>query len=131
MLNGNTPSDLAAHDADEFDRWAAATFGAITSTPEDFDALVAELRHQEMPAPTLLPIVKVKGSKSPRYMKVKIPTELRWAVWERDNFTCRHCGSRRSLAVDHIYPESRGGATTLDNLQTLCKRCNSRKGAKL
>jgi hypothetical protein len=31
------------------------------------------------------------------------------------------------LVVDHIQPESRGGRTVADNLQTLCRACNSRK----
>jgi hypothetical protein len=63
--------------------------------------------------------------------KAAIPPEMRWAVWERDNFTCRVCGSRRFLALDHFYPESLGGPTTPANLRTLCRICNSRKHAKL
>jgi 5-methylcytosine-specific restriction endonuclease McrA len=51
-------------------------------------------------------------------------------VWERDDFTCRHCGSRKHLTVDHIHPESKGGKMTMDNAQTLCRSCNSRKGAR-
>lgn len=62
--------------------------------------------------------------------KTVIPTELRWEVWRRDNFTCKHCGSRHDLTVDHIIAESKGGPTTIENLQTLCRPCNSRKGAK-
>lgn len=62
--------------------------------------------------------------------KAVIPIELRWAVWERDDFTCRTCGRRTRLSVDHIVPESAGGPTTMNNLQTLCKRCNCRKGTK-
>lgn len=58
-----------------------------------------------------------------------IAASLRWEVWERDNFTCRRCGVRRDLSVDHIVPESKGGPTTLSNLQTLCRKCNSSKGA--
>lgn len=62
--------------------------------------------------------------------KEKIPDSVRWAVWERDNFTCLHCGTRKNLTVDHIHPESKGGEATLENCQTLCKSCNSRKGAR-
>jgi 5-methylcytosine-specific restriction endonuclease McrA len=65
-----------------------------------------------------------------RYSKVPIPSELRWQVWERDNFTCKLCGSRTYLHADHVIPESKGGETTLENLQTLCRRCNSKKGNK-
>lgn len=62
--------------------------------------------------------------------KEKIPSEVRWSVWERDNFTCKHCGTRRNLSIDHIIPESKGGQTTIENCQTLCKTCNSKKGAR-
>lgn len=64
------------------------------------------------------------------YQKQPIPRDLRWAVWERDNFTCQTCGSRRYLTVDHIHPESKGGELTMENAQTLCRSCNSRKGAR-
>ena len=53
---------------------------------------------------------------------------FRWRVWERDNFTCKKCKSRRVLQVDHIYPESKGGKTEMKNLQTLCAKCNRKKG---
>ena len=60
--------------------------------------------------------------------KQKIPANLKWEVWERDSFYCVGCGSRRFLSCDHILPESKGGLTELDNLQTMCKSCNSKKG---
>ena len=34
------------------------------------------------------------------------------------------------LTLDHIIPESHGGHTTAENLQTLCRSCNSHKGRK-
>jgi hypothetical protein len=60
-----------------------------------------------------------------------IPTELRWEIWERDNFQCVICGSRRHLTIDHIIPVSAGGKTKKSNLQTLCQTCNSAKGISL
>lgn len=60
--------------------------------------------------------------------KSHIPENLRWAVWERDNFTCQQCGIRRYLTIDHILPKSKGGPCVFDNLQTLCRNCNSLKG---
>lgn len=59
-----------------------------------------------------------------------IPDKIRWDVYERDNFTCVKCGSRRYLSIDHILPKSKGGKTTLENCQTLCRKCNSSKGTK-
>lgn len=68
--------------------------------------------------------------KNNQHTKSNISNSLRWKIWEYDNFTCKICGSRYDLTVDHILAESNGGETTIDNLQTLCRSCNSRKGAK-
>lgn len=62
--------------------------------------------------------------------KGSIPIALRWLVWERDDFTCHYCGTRRHLSIDHIEPESAGGDLSPSNLITCCKSCNSKKGAK-
>lgn len=64
-----------------------------------------------------------------RSRRRQVPRELSWAVFERDNFTCKECGARQMLEPDHVVPASRGGLTTMGNLQTLCRRCNQRKGA--
>ena len=57
-----------------------------------------------------------------------VSVDLRWAIWERDNFTCRECGSRRRLSVDHVNP---AGGDEETNLQTLCVPCNSSKQRRL
>lgn len=62
--------------------------------------------------------------------KQVIPRLLRKQVFERDAYRCRHCGGHVDLCADHVIPESKGGPTTLDNLQTLCRPCNSKKGAR-
>jgi len=66
---------------------------------------------------------KIMGKKS-------IPTELRDWVIARDNARCRACGcaDRDHLQADHAIPESLGGATSIDNLVTLCGSCNNAKG---
>lgn len=56
---------------------------------------------------------------------------LRAMVYERDGHTCKACGSDEDLTVDHIYPWSLGGTDDMENLQTLCRSCNSSKGAKV
>ena len=43
---------------------------------------------------------------------------------------CVHCGTEDNLTVDHIRPLKLGGTNNIDNIQSLCKSCNSRKGAR-
>lgn len=65
------------------------------------------------------------------YKKKRISHRLRMQVYERDKYRCVTCGTHLNLTCDHIYPESLGGETTLKNLQTMCKSCNSKKGTKV
>lgn len=60
--------------------------------------------------------------------KREIGNSLRTKVYERDAYRCRGCGTHLALTCDHVVPESKGGPTTLENLQTLCQPCNSAKG---
>lgn len=60
-----------------------------------------------------------------------IPDSIRFAVYLRDGYRCLHCETTEALSLDHIHPYSLGGADTIDNLQTLCRPCNSRKGARV
>jgi hypothetical protein len=71
------------------------------------------------------------GSSSNKSKKIPIPESMKWKIFGRDNFTCKKCGSRRYLTVDHVHPESRGGKADESNLQTLCKSCNSSKGNRV
>ena len=50
------------------------------------------------------------------------------AVCDRADNRCLRCGSDEPLTVDHVTPLSRGGSNTAENLQALCRRCNSIKG---
>jgi len=51
----------------------------------------------------------------------------RQKVFDRDNWQCVLCGSIEHLQVDHKFPFSKGGTTEMSNLQTLCKKCNTKK----
>ena len=59
-----------------------------------------------------------------------INLRLRFRVLQRDNFKCCACGASPAknpaveLHVDHIMPWAKGGETVLENLQTLCSKCN-------
>jgi hypothetical protein len=62
--------------------------------------------------------------------KAVIPASVRLQVIARDNGRCRACGigDVDALQCDHIVPESKGGDSSLENLQALCGVCNNRKG---
>lgn len=82
---------------------------------------------------------------SRRYVEVT-PVESKYVskriMFARDNFTCQYCGfkadpgkAHAQLTIDHVKParlfESRGQATTWDNVTTACRACNTAKGGKL
>jgi hypothetical protein len=62
---------------------------------------------------------------------------LRFRVLLRDNFTCCGCGRSPAtslgtdLHIDHIIPWSKGGETEIENLRTLCSKCNIGKSNAL
>lgn len=62
--------------------------------------------------------------------RAKISQPVRRLVFERDGYRCVTCGTSDDLTLDHIVPWSLGGSDTPDNLQTLCRVCNSRKGTR-
>ncbi|HPF54059.1 MAG TPA: HNH endonuclease [Eubacteriales bacterium] len=63
-----------------------------------------------------------------------INARMRFKILKRDNFKCCACGASPAkdpsvdLHVDHIIPWAKGGETVVDNLQTLCSKCNLGKG---
>jgi hypothetical protein len=56
--------------------------------------------------------------------------EVKEQVKRRDGNACVACGATKYLNVDHIVPVYRGGTHDMENLQTLCKVCNTRKGTR-
>lgn len=80
---------------------------------------------------------KIKFNKSVAGQRALMTSKLRHHIKERDGFTCKQCGASVQkepnllLEIDHIIPVSKGGLTTEDNLQTLCWRCNRKKGNKI
>ena len=52
-------------------------------------------------------------------------------AYERQHGICAMCGEHFELSemhADHIVPWSKGGTTTADNCQMLCRDCNLKKG---
>ena len=69
-----------------------------------------------------------------RVERGKVTNKMRFSIYSRDGYRCCMCGKRDrgdNLEIDHIYPIAKGGKSTYDNLQTLCHRCNQKKGANI
>lgn len=64
-----------------------------------------------------------------RVERGKVTNKMRFYIYDRDGHRCKMCHRRaRDLEIDHIWPISKGGKSTIDNLQTLCHKCNAKKG---
>lgn len=59
--------------------------------------------------------------------KRHVTKSMKLEVLNRDMFRCLNCGSTECLTIDHITPLSKGGGNDINNLQTLCSKCNSKK----
>lgn len=70
--------------------------------------------------------LKEQVTENPRSINYR----MRFKVMQRDNFKCCICGASPAsqtgvtLHIDHIIPCAKGGTATMENLQTLCSKCN-------
>ena len=58
--------------------------------------------------------------------------ELRQLVLDAYGKKCKYCDkilTNKTFVIDHIIPISKGGTSTKDNLQIICKTSNSMKGS--
>jgi len=59
----------------------------------------------------------------------QIEQGVSWAVYRRDNYTCRYCGANDiPLTVDHLVLWEEGGPSIEDNLVAADRRCNKTRG---
>jgi len=100
------------------------------------------------PCPKCEAIIHVKQKRCAKHMldskggvtrrfRPYIPKSVRRAAYQRDSYTCVRCGLEGSgetheekikgFAIDHINPNAAGGSSKLENLQILCRKCNSTK----
>jgi len=58
-------------------------------------------------------------------------SDLEWLdLCKKYGNKCLCCGEVKKLTVDHVIPLILGGANSIENIQPLCKSCNSKKGGK-
>lgn len=67
---------------------------------------------------------RVKGSEG------KFTADEFSALCEKYQNRCLKCGEEKKLTADHVVPLVAGGSNGIDNIQPLCKSCNSSKGTK-
>ena len=71
-----------------------------------------------------------KGYSLRYYYDRKIPEHTKSLAYDRDGGCCVNCNSSYDISYDHIIPYSLGGASSdVDNIQVLCRSCNSSKHA--
>ena len=57
--------------------------------------------------------------------------DLREMFFTKYGKSCKYCRRKltiRNMVCDHIIPLSKSGASVINNLQLICKSCNTRKG---
>ena len=116
--------------ARRFGSWRAALEAFIEYVNSD-----SNLEEVQIDNLDLIPINIPNQNGAKKEIKTKrtsrgINLRLRWTRLRRDNFSCRKCGSSPAkdqsviLHVDHIIPWSKDGETVIENLETLCEKCN-------
>jgi 5-methylcytosine-specific restriction endonuclease McrA len=92
----------------------------LNSHPESFKLVNPEL---DIKKPSIIRIYKYVDT---RVHKVPLS---RTNIYKRDNYECVYCGDGnvKTLTLDHVIPQSKGGPNTWNNLVTACKTCNSEK----
>ncbi len=102
-------------------------FGSWTNALEKFVAYINNEKkyssERAIKKLTTEPLTRHKTKRS-------INWRLRFLVMKRDNFKCKKCGRSPAtdpkiiLHVDHKKAWANGGETVLENLETLCSKCN-------
>ena len=98
-----------------------------------FEYMPQELLDEMYPPDILSDIQKTENQNYKQYLRKEVGGKLRHEVFFRDGYRCLECGRTNQdnvLHADHIKPVSKGGLTTLENLQTLCSICNHAKWAR-
>lgn len=115
----------------KFGGWRKALEAFIEYINEENSELNEVIKEKDIIENKKEPISKIQRKQ--RRTTRDINTRLRFIVFKRDNFKCVCCGRSPAmdpqvvLHVDHIIPWSKNGETILENLQTLCSKCNSGK----
>ncbi len=80
-------------------------------------------------------LIRIRAQNKRRSKTKETFSENDWEELKKEyNWTCHACGKTEpeiKLTVDHKLPLSKDGRNVIENIQPLCKNCNSKKQSKL
>ena len=125
-------ADKAYKSISEFDREAEIDPNALTyiQTVREGGDTAAHRRERERIVENILENVFDQKDRHRTFTEVQ--RRIIWANTKRKK--CYRCGRELkwpNFEIDHVYPYSKGGKTTIENSAIICKRCNCKKGAKV
>lgn len=88
---------------------------------------VLRSQHSVIPRPSVIRLTQYRDVVG----RQRRASSKRSRILARDKFRCQYCNKKGTffdLTMDHLIPQSRGGATSPENLVTACFSCNQRKG---
>ncbi|GAB3854085.1 HNH endonuclease [Dactylosporangium cerinum] len=103
----------------------------VTAIPKGGNYKVDDAEHVAAVLTGVLRIANRTASVPSQRDSRSIAPAIKSEVWRRDGGACVECRATEYLEFDHVIPWSRGGATSVGNLQLLCRRCNLAKGARI
>lgn len=114
--------------ARRFGSWHKALEAFVKSVNEDSTESIIESKTSETTEDKTNTVPKTEILQ--RKTKRGVNWRLRFLVMRRDNFRCQKCGRSPAtdpgiiLHIDHRVAWANGGETVMENLETLCSKCN-------
>ncbi len=135
LLDRAEDGTLSIHDWSEHNTWASGAKNRSQSAKTAAENKWGQQAAAAAPAPAPDKPKTNAKKRAQRLSEARAKgthTEEEWeAMKAQYNLTCLRCGRREpevKIVKDHITPIYMGGSDALDNLQPLCKSCNSSKG---
>ena len=127
ILSDSEKQYLLPFPEEQIDDITSTDIEILDLTLEDWKAVLrqTDLLETEVLASDKHGLIKATLRKSGR----QIDQRISWAVYRRDNYTCRYCGRNDvPLTVDHLILWEVGGPSIEENLVSSCKNCNKARG---